>query len=137
MALRCAALSVSCAAGGAPVGARAKAGGRAAAAPAKRVGTTLPPSLQKAGGGTVKRKPVAPKTKAQPSRSKPAVPWWLSDDVPAELKPLQTTIAGFLSPLTTFLREQQCARAKSALAAAIEGCVSPALLLRCGRIARG
>jgi hypothetical protein len=98
------------------------------AKPAPAKGTTLPPALQKPGvGGTVKRKPVAPKpAKPSPAKSStPDLPWWLRDDVAAELKPLQATVASFLSPFTAFLREQQRARARILLAAALEGCVFP------------
>ena len=122
MALR-QAMVVAAAAG--PKPARAAPAPKAAKPPAK--GTTLPPALQKPGvGGTVKRKPVAPKPKpgpaqASPKRTTPELPWWLKDDVPNELKPLQATVAGFLAPFTAFLREQQRARARIALAAALEG----------------
>ena len=123
MALR--QVMVVSAAGGAKPARAAAAPKTAKPAPAK--GNTLPPALQKPGvGGTVKRKPVAPKpTKqrpAQPKRSTPDLPWWLRDDVAAELKPLQATVAGLLSPLTAFLREQQRARARILLATALEGC---------------
>jgi hypothetical protein len=117
-------MAVSAAAGAKPP-ARAPAPKTAKPAPAK--GNTLPPALQKPGvGGTVKRKPVAPKPKQSPAakpKRTPDLPWWLRDDVAAELKPLQATVASFLSPFTAFLREQQRARARILLAAAVEGCV--------------
>ena len=129
MALR--QVMVVSAAGGAKPARAAPAPKTAKPAPAK--GNTLPPALQKPGvGGTVKRKPVAPKPTtprpAQPKRT-PDLPWWLRDDVAAELKPLQATVAGLLSPFTAFLREQQRARARINLAAALEGCVS--CVVRC------
>ena len=64
----------------------------------------------------MKRKPVAPKPAvSERKKAVSTLPWWLSDDVPTELKPLQASIATLLSPFTAFLREQQRAKAKIAL----------------------